>query len=99
MTSKTPQEQSPDATPEEKSPAEERFSRIARIIEIYIFLCFLLIIIIPVMEGDWVQPVVRFLYFTGFPLLLLLIIASMSKDGILNLIDRFQSRSSSPKGS
>lgn len=64
------------------------YKRITRIVEYYIFLCFLLITVIPLLEYSWVGPFVKFIYFTGFPLLLLLLLVSLVRDSLLEFMKR-----------
>lgn len=64
------------------------YRRVTRIIEYYILLCFVLITTIPLLDYWWVPGFVKFIYFTGFPLLLLLLIVSLVKDALLEGLKR-----------
>lgn len=72
---------------------ESLYNRVTILIEYYIFFCFLAITIIPLLEGDWVQPFVRFAYYTGFPSLILLLIVSLIKEPFLDMLkNRFEEK-------
>ena len=74
------------------------YKRVTRIIEYYIFLCFILITVFPLLEYSWIPGFIRFVYFTGFPLLILLLFVSMIKDTFLGMLKRrFEPSQSSPK--
>ena len=74
------------------------YHKISRILEYYILFCFIMIMILPLFDYNWVPPVVRFIYFTGFPLLLLLLIVSLFKEPLLNfLAGRYQASGKSVK--
>lgn len=60
-----------------------------RIAEYYVLACFVLITFIPLLNYSWVQGFTKFIYMTGFPLLLLLFLVSLVKDPLLNLISKF----------
>ncbi len=77
-----------DKQERQTSMVEQYYKRITRIVEYYIFLCFLLITVIPLLEYSWVGPFVKFIYFTGFPLLLLLLIVSLVRDTLLDFMKR-----------
>lgn len=64
------------------------YKRVTRIIEYYIFLCFIIITIFPLLEYSWIPLFIKFIYFTGFPLLLLLLVVSMVKDAFLGMLKR-----------
>ena len=68
------------------SRAEIIYTRITRISEAYIFLCFILIAVIPLLEYSWVPGFVKFIYFTGFPLLIILLLASLVRESIIKLL-------------
>jgi len=82
---------------------ETIYKRVLRISEVYIFACFLLITFVPLLQFSWVQEVVYFIYFTGFSLLIILLLTSFMKDAILDMLkQRFEpgrQRPSHPKTS
>ncbi len=69
---------------------EAHYKKITRIVEYYIFISFIIIaIILPfLMDYSWIDPVIRIIYFTAFPLLLLLLIVSLVKDALLQFLKR-----------
>ncbi|RMF59045.1 MAG: hypothetical protein D6748_07320 [Calditrichaeota bacterium] len=75
---------------------EMYYKRIVRFVEYYIFFCFVLITVIPLLEYSWVQPFTRFIYFTGFPLLLLLLIVSLVRDPLIEFLKRKYETSEQP---
>ncbi len=77
-----------DKTDENESTVDKTYNKITRVMEGYIILCFVLVTIIPLLEYAWVPPFVRFIYFTGFPMLLILILVSLVKDNILDNLKR-----------
>jgi len=46
---------------------------------------------------SWVPPVTRFFYFTGFPLLLFLLIVSLFKDSLLDFLEKKYSSTNTSK--
>ena len=80
------------------SPSKVRnyYQLIVRIIESYIFLCFILITVIPLFEYTWVPIFIRVVYLTGFPLLLLVLLISFIKEPLLNYFEKkFESNADS----
>ncbi len=71
---------------ETKTMVEEYYKKVMRIVEYYVLLCFILITFIPLLNFSWVQGFIRFVYMTGFPLLILLFIVSLFKEPLLNFI-------------
>ncbi|RMG62786.1 MAG: hypothetical protein D6715_11955 [Calditrichaeota bacterium] len=69
--------------------AEQLYRKISRIVETYIIISFVLITIVPLLNYSWVPAFVKVVYFTSFPLLILLLIASLAKDLILRLLERW----------
>lgn len=69
---------------------EAYYKRVVRIAEYYIFLCFILIaVILPfLLEFSWVDRYVKFIYFTAFPLLVILLIVSLFKEVVLDVLKR-----------
>jgi hypothetical protein len=86
------------------SMVEMYYKRIVRIAEYYIFLCFIIIaIVLPFMlEYDWVDSYIKFIYFTAFPLLIILLVVSLIKEPFLTILkNRFEEPSNpskSPRG-
>lgn len=64
------------------------YRRVTRVVEYYIFLCFIIITIFPLLEYSWIPLFIRFIYFTGFPLLILLLVVSIVKDAFLGMLKR-----------
>lgn len=69
---------------------EMYYRRAVRIAEYYIFLCFILIaLILPfLLKYSWVDRYVKFVYFTAFPLLIILLIVSIFRDPVIDLLKR-----------
>lgn len=74
---------------EEQSVVDIYYKKITRIVEYYVIACFIVITIFPLFEFSWIPGFIKFIYFTGFPLLVLLILISMVKDPFLNFIKNF----------
>ena len=75
----------------------ELYRRIMRFFEYYILFCFVMIMILPLFDYSWVPPVTRFFYFTGFPLLLFLLIVSLFKDSLLDFLEKKYSSTNTTK--
>jgi hypothetical protein len=71
---------------EKQKMVENYYKRIMRILEYYVLICFIIITIIPLLNFSWVQPFVKFVYLTGFPLLILIFIISLFKDPIIAFV-------------
>ncbi|HFE65032.1 hypothetical protein B1H10_02840 [candidate division KSB1 bacterium 4484_188] len=67
---------------------EEYYKKIMRVIEYYVLFCFIIITFVPLLEYSWVPGFIKFIYMTGFPLLLLLLIISLVKEPLLNYLTR-----------
>ena len=74
---------------EEQSVVDIYYKKITRIVEYYVIACFIVITIFPLFEYGWIPGFIKFIYFTGFPLLILLILISMVKEPFLNFIKNF----------
>jgi hypothetical protein len=61
------------------------YKKIMRILEYYVLLCFILITFVPLLHFSWIPGFVKLVYFTGFPLLVLIFIISLLKDPIQKL--------------
>jgi peptidoglycan/LPS O-acetylase OafA/YrhL len=61
------------------------YKRIMRILEYYVLLCFILITFAPLLHFSWIPGFVKLVYFTGFPLLLIIFVISLFKDPIQRL--------------
>lgn len=72
------------------SMVETYYKRIVRAAEYYIFTCFLLIaVVLPfLVEKSWVDGYIKIIYFTAFPLLVILLLASLFKEPLLALLKR-----------
>lgn len=73
------------------SMVEMYYRRVVRVAEYYIFLCFILIaLILPfLLKYSWVDKYVKFVYFTAFPLLVILLIVSIFREPVIDLLKRF----------
>lgn len=72
----------------QSSMVDVYFKRVTRIVEIYIFVCFILVTFIPLLDYQWVPGFTRFIYFTGFPLFLLLLLVSLVKEPFIEMLKR-----------
>ena len=79
----------------ERTKVKTMYNKIMRIFEYYILFCFVMIMILPLFNYPWVAPVTRFFYFTGFPLLILLLIVSLFKDSLLEFLEKKSASSNS----
>ena len=75
-----------DRKDETKEMIEIYYKRIMRVLEYYVLLCFILVTFIPLLNFSWVPVFVRLIYFTGFPLLIIIFIISIFKDPIQNML-------------
>ncbi len=66
---------------------------VSRIVEYYVVLCFILISFVPLLNYSWVPSFTRFIYFTGFPLLIILLIVSSMKDSFINFLVKLATKS------
>ncbi len=67
---------------------EQYYRKIMRVVEFYVMISFVIITIVPLLDYSWVPPFIKFVYFTGFPLLILLFIISLFKDSLLDFLAR-----------
>lgn len=74
-------------TEEHESKARMFYRRFVRFSEYYIFLCFVIIIVVPLFEYAWVPGFIRTIYLTGFPLLLVIVLASFIKEPMLKFFE------------
>ncbi len=75
-----------DQKDETKEMVDTHYKRIMRVLEYYVLLCFILVTFIPLLKFSWVPVFVRLIYFTGFPLLIIIFIISIFKEPIQNLL-------------
>jgi hypothetical protein len=75
-----------DQKDETKEMIEIYYKRIMRILEYYVLMCFILVTFIPLLSFSWVPVFVQLIYFTGFPLLIIIFIISIFKDPIQNIL-------------
>ncbi len=73
---------------EEISKMELYYRRFVRFVEYYIFLCFLIITVFPLLDYSWIPGFIKFTYFTGFPLLLLVVLISFVKEPLLEFLKK-----------
>ena len=71
---------------ENRQVVELYYKKIMRILEYYVLLCFILITFVPLLNFGWVQTFTKFIYLTGFPLLIIIFIISLFKEAFQNLI-------------
>ncbi len=64
------------------------YKKVMRILEYYVLSCFILVTFVPLLNFSWIPGMVKLIYFTGFPLLLLIFLISLFKDPIQNLLAR-----------
>ena len=67
---------------------ENYYKRIMRILEYYVLVCFILVTFVPLLNYEWIPGLVKIVYFTGFPLLVLIFLISLFKDPILDMITK-----------
>lgn len=73
----------------DKTMGELFYKKVIRIAEYYVILCFIIIVNVPLLQYAWVGPFMKFIYFTGFPLLILLILISLVKDPLIEFLNKF----------
>ena len=62
------------------------YKKAMRIIEFYVLICFILITFVPLLNYSWVPGFTKFIYLTGFPLLILVFTVSLIKEPFLKLL-------------
>ena len=77
---------------ETQEMVEIYYKRVMRILEYYVLFCFILVTFVPLLNFGWVQGFIRFIYFTGFPLLIMIFIIGLFKNQIQNLIIKLISK-------
>jgi hypothetical protein len=65
------------------------YRKITRIVEYYVIGCFIVITVFPLLKYSWIPGFIKFIYFTGFPLLILLILISLVKDPLLSFLKNY----------
>ena len=84
------------AQAEEKDETQEMvenyYKRVMRILEYYVLACFILVTFVPLLDFGWTQGFVRFIYFTGFPLLILIFIIGLFKNPIQEMLRKILSK-------
>ncbi len=73
---------------ETRKMVETYYKKIMRIVEYYVLLSFILITFVPLLNFSWVQSFIYFIFFTGFPLLILLFVVSMVKEPVLSFFTK-----------
>jgi hypothetical protein len=71
---------------EERILVEVYYKKTMRILEYYVLGCFILITFVPLLNFSWIPIFVKLVYFTGFPLLILIFIISLFKEPVQNLL-------------
>ena len=66
--------------------AEKYFQKGMRFAEYYVMVSFVIITIFPLLNYSWIPAFIKFIYFTGFPLLILLFVASMMKETLIKFL-------------
>ncbi len=74
---------------ESEMVVEFYYKRMMRILEYYVLLCFILITIVPLLHFSWVPVFVKLVYFTGFPLLIIIFVISLFKEPIQKVMASF----------
>ncbi len=72
-----------------KKMVEKYYKKIMRILEYYVLLCFILVTFVPLLDFKWIPYFVKLIYFTGFPLLIMIFIISIFKEPLQGLILKF----------
>jgi hypothetical protein len=67
---------------------ETYYKKIMRILEYYVLACFIMVTFVPLLNFGWIQGFVRLIYFTGFPLLILIFIIGLLKNPIQDMFTR-----------
>ena len=67
---------------------ETYYKKTMRLLEYYVLACFILVTFVPLLNFGWIQGFVRLIYFTGFPLLLLIFIIGLFKNPIQDLLSK-----------
>jgi hypothetical protein len=70
----------------EMETAEQYYKKGMRILEYYVLICFILVTFVPLLDFGWVPAFVKLIYFTGFPLLILIFIISLFKEPVKKMI-------------
>jgi hypothetical protein len=81
----------------EQSKYRKLYNKFVRLSEIYIFLCFLIITVVPLFDYQWVPGFIRFIYLTGFPLLLFIVLLGFVKEPLIKYMESRQSSTNSKK--
>lgn len=72
--------------PEKKALVEKYYRKIMRFLEYYVLLCFILVTFVPLLNFKWVPVFIKLIYFTGFPLLIMIFMISIFKESLQALI-------------
>jgi ABC-type protease/lipase transport system fused ATPase/permease subunit len=81
----------------EQSKYRKLYNKFVRFSEIYIFLCFLIITVVPLFDYQWVPGFIRLIYITGFPLLLIIVLLGFVKEPLIKYLESRQSSAGSKK--
>jgi ABC-type protease/lipase transport system fused ATPase/permease subunit len=81
----------------EQSKYRKLYNKFVRFSEIYIFLCFLIITVVPLFDYQWVPGFIRLIYLTGFPLLLIIVLLGFVKEPLIKYLESRQTTSGSKK--
>lgn len=81
-----------DASSEERKLVETYYKKTMRILEYYVLGCFILITFVPLLNFNWIPVFVKLVYFTGFPLLLIIFIISLFKEPVQNILTNLISK-------
>ncbi len=77
---------------ETREMLEKYYKKVTRVVEFYVILSFVLIAFVPLLNFSWVPPFTKFIYFTGFPLLVILLLISLVKDSLLGFLAKMINR-------
>lgn len=75
-----------DTLTEERKLVDFYYKKIMRILEYYVLGCFILITFVPLLNFFWIPGFIKLVYFTGFPLLILIFIVSLFKEPVQNVL-------------
>jgi hypothetical protein len=81
-----------DTQSEERKLVETYYKKTMRMLEYYVLGCFVLITFVPLLNFSWIPAFVKLVYFTGFPLLILIFIISLFKEPVQNLLTNIISK-------
>lgn len=73
---------------EKPTKVELYYNRFVRFVEYYILICFIIITIFPLLEYSWIPGFIRVIYLTAFPLLIIVVLTSLFKEPLLEVLNK-----------